>query len=99
MGLSTWPRLDHGYGIGMQPITRNASKRTTQLERILPDVTATEDLYLVAHQDLKRSTRIRAVFDFLVKAFKQDQNFFKNGGVSAFHSGPNRPTRLMDAAE
>lgn len=91
--------MDHGYGIGMQPITRSTSKRTTQLERILPDITATEDLYLVAHQDLKRSTRIRAVFDFLVQAFKQDQSFFKNGGISAFHSGPNRPTRLMDAAE
>ncbi len=92
--------LEHGYGIGMQPITRGSSKRrTNSLERILPDIMPTEDLYLVAHQDLRRSTRIRAVFDFLVKAFKQDQDFFKNGGASAFHSGPSKPTRLMDAAE
>lgn len=92
--------LDHGYGIGMQPITRGSSKRrSTNLERILPDVMPTEDLYLVAHQDLRRSTRIRAVFDFLVKAFKQDQGFFKDGGESAFHFGPTKPTRLMDAAE
>lgn len=92
--------MDHGYGIGMQPITRGGSKRVLgDLERILPDVVATEDLYLVAHQDLRRSTRIRAVFDFLVKAFKQDQKFFMEGGKSAFGPGPTKPTRLLDAAE
>jgi DNA-binding transcriptional LysR family regulator len=96
--------LGHGYGIGMQAITRGTSKtRTFPLERILPDVTATEDLFLVAHQDLKRSTRIRAVFDFLVKAFKQDQDFFLNGGDYPGQDDsfvpPQNPRRLLDAAE
>lgn len=76
--------LEHGYGIGMEAISGRDTHRRKDLERILPNITPTEDLYLVAHQDLRRSTRIRAVFDFLVKAFKQDQMYFLQGGVSAF---------------
>ncbi|RKQ69311.1 LysR family transcriptional regulator [Litorimonas taeanensis] len=92
--------MEHGYGIGMQPITRGARKKQkNQLVRILPDVTVTEELYLVAHQDLRRSTRIRAVFDFLVKAFKQDQDFFLNGGQSAFRTGLPEPIDFLDVAE
>jgi len=41
-------------------------------------------LFLVAHEDLRRSTRIRAVFDFLVDAFSKDASFFLNGGQSIF---------------
>jgi len=47
------------------------------LVRVLPDIVHIESLYLVAHQDLKRSMRIRAVFDYLVGAFKEDAAFFK----------------------
>lgn len=91
--------LEHGYGIGMQALPGGQGPRHQILERVLPDVVATEDLYLVAHQDLRRSTRIRAVYDFLVKAFKKDQNFFLEGDVSTFRSGSGKPTRLLDAAE
>ena len=52
--------------------------------RVLPEIVHMESLYLVAHQDLKRSMRIRAVFDYLVGAFKQDSAFFKGLGVSEF---------------
>jgi len=86
-------------GIGMQALPGGQGPRHQILERVLPDVVATEDLYLVAHQDLRRSTRIRAVYDFLVKAFKKDQNFFLEGDVSTFRSGSGKPTRLLDAAE
>jgi len=43
-----------------------------------------ESLYLVAHQDLKRSMRIRAVFDYLVSAFKEDAAFFKGLNASQY---------------
>jgi len=76
--------LEHGYGIGALPIVTDHSHRNLNLVRVLPEITHVEALYLVAHQDLKRSTRIRAVFDFLVSAFKTDTEFFKNGSPSQF---------------
>lgn len=77
--------LSRGYGIGTFPLC--GSLVSGDIERVLPNVTQQEDLYLVAHEDLRRSTRIRAVFDFLVDAFSKDQSFFLNGGKSIFE-GP-----------
>ena len=48
------------------------------------------DRFLVAHEDLRRSARIRAVFDFLVEAFAQDAAFFLNGGESVFANNTPR---------
>ncbi len=75
--------LVHGYGIGVLPMC-GLVNRDLGLVRILPDVVHMESLYLVAHQDLKRSMRIRAVFDYLVGAFKQDAAFFKGQSTSEY---------------
>ena len=77
--------LVHGYGIGILPMC-GLLNRDLGLVRVLPDIVHIESLYLVAHQDLKRSMRIRAVFDYLVGAFKQDTAFFKGLGPSEFDS-------------
>ena len=68
--------LVHGYGIGVLPMC-GLINRDLGLVRVLPEIVHMESLYLVAHQDLKRSMRIRAVFDYLVGAFKEDAAFFK----------------------
>lgn len=75
--------IHRGYGIGAQPL---CARRRDDLSvmRVLPNVSQQEDLFLVAHEDLRRSARIRAVFDFLVAAFAKDAAFFLDGGVSAF---------------
>ena len=78
--------LEQGYGIGMLPFC-GASKQTLHLDRVLPDIEHEEPLYLVAHQDLRRSARIRAVFDYLVEAFRQDNAFIREGGPSVFQPG------------
>lgn len=78
--------LEQGYGIGMLPIC-GAASRSRHLTRIMAEMQHQEDLYLVAHQDLKRSARIRAVFDYLVEAFRQDSAFFSQGGESVFSPG------------
>lgn len=88
--------IHRGYGIGAQPL---CGRRVgdTDIVRVLPNVSQQEDIFLVAHEDLRRSARIRAVFDFLVEAFAQDAAFFLNGGESVFAnntpglscSGPN----------
>lgn len=77
--------LVHGYGIGILPMC-GMLNRDLGLVRVLPEIIHMESLYLVAHQDLKRSMRIRAVFDYLVGAFKQDTAFFKGLGLSEFDS-------------
>jgi len=74
--------LVHGYGIGVLPMC-GLQYRDLGLVRILPEIVHVESLYLVAHQDLKRSMRIRAVFDYLVGAFKEDAAFFK--GMNRSH--------------
>jgi len=79
--------LANGYGIGCLPVFGGcAVGRENILRRILPNVSQQEDIFLVAHEDLRRSARIRAVFDFLVDAFAQDAAFFLNGGQSVFES-------------
>ena len=77
--------VNHGYGIGVMPVC-GTSISNRDVVRVLPNVSRQEDLYLVAHEDLKRSTRIRAVFDFLVDAFKADASYFLNGGDSIFET-------------
>ena len=77
--------LVHGYGIGILPMCGLVG-RDLGLVRVLPEIIHMESLYLVAHQDLKRSMRIRAVFDYLVGAFKEDAAFFKGQNTSEFES-------------
>ncbi len=76
--------LENGYGIGAMPIVGTRGHRNLNLVRVLPEITHVEALYLVAHQDLRRSARIRAVFDFLVSAFKKDADYFTYGEISQF---------------
>lgn len=78
--------LHHGYGIGVLSIVGAHGRGNPGLVRVLPEFTHAESLYLVAHQDLRRSARIRAVFDFLVGAFKKDAEFFTFGQPSHFSS-------------
>ena len=73
-----------GYGIGAVPLCGTCHSQNMNIERVLPNVSQQEDIFLVAHEDLRRSARIRAVFDFLVEAFAQDAAFFLNGGTSFF---------------
>lgn len=89
--------LEHGYGIGCLPLCGVQNKHLN-LVRILPEIEHVEDLYLVAHQDLRRSARIRAVFDFLVGAFRQDAEFFAHGGLSEFHNRVGAEHCAIDAA-
>ncbi len=58
-------------GIGIGPMLVHLAQRDETLVRILPDITvATLPLWLVAHDDLPRSARLRAVFDHLAAALK-----------------------------
>ena len=81
--------IANGYGIGAQPLCGGCHREMAAV-RVLPNVSQQEDIFLVAHEDLRRSARIRAVFDFLVEAFAQDAAFFLNGGESVFANNTPR---------
>ena len=42
------------------------------LRRLTPRVLGSRDIFLVAHPDLARIARVRAVMDFIVEAFVRD---------------------------
>ena len=73
-----------GYGIGVLPLCSQLATDSMGLRQILPEATQLEDLWLVAHEDLRKSRRIRSVFDYLVDAFKNDADHFLTGAASAF---------------
>lgn len=75
--------INTGYGIGALPVFGGCAN-FMNVERVLPNISQQEDIFLVAHEDLRRSARIRAVFDFLVDAFAQDAAWFLSGGQSVF---------------
>ena len=54
------------------------------LVRVLPDVERVEDLWLVAHEDLRKSARVRAAYDFLIESMLKDHNHFRYGAVSQY---------------
>lgn len=78
-----------GYGIGAMPVCACGMCHDQEIVRILPNVSQQASLWLVAHEDLRRSTRIRAVYDFLADAVRKDTNFFLNGGESIFENAAN----------
>ena len=74
-----------GYGIGIMPISYVEPQMN--LVRMLPEDTHFEDLWIVAHEDLTKSVRIRAVFDFLIDALKKDRAHFLGLAPSIFECG------------
>jgi len=52
--------IANGYGIGALPLCGTSAIRKDTVSRVLPNVSQQEDLFLVAHEDLRRSARIRA---------------------------------------
>ncbi len=60
-----------GYGIGVH--TPLYAQYCPDLVRLLPDVTVIEmDVFMVMHPDLRRSARIRAVWEYLGDLFKKN---------------------------
>ena len=72
--------VDAGFGIGV--LSRRWAAIRGGLSPVLPDYTAaTLELWLVSHEELRYSARIRAVSDFLAERFEQDRHLFATGGA------------------
>jgi DNA-binding transcriptional LysR family regulator len=63
-----------GWGIGGHSAI--FAEPFPELERVIPEQELRLDLWLVTHAGLRRSARIRAVFDFLAERFERDREAF-----------------------
>jgi DNA-binding transcriptional LysR family regulator len=61
-----------GWGIGVASVF--LAREDPRLVRVMQDVELSIDLWLVTHPGLRRSARIRAVYDFLAARFEADRN-------------------------
>ena len=75
--------IEAGYGIGPLPHCGIAGR---DIVRVLPDFEVVVDLWIVAHEDLKKSARVRATFDYLITALQADSEHFRHGTVSCYDS-------------
>lgn len=66
-----------GFGIG--PLAHAQAAWVPGIERVIPDYENMEELWIVAHEDLMRSPRIRTVFDYLIEALRTDSEYFISG--------------------
>lgn len=71
-----------GFGLGVY--THRLALRHPELERVLPDYETSLDLWIVTHEDVRRSARIRAAFDYTVKALEADSAHFSRGAPSIY---------------
>jgi DNA-binding transcriptional LysR family regulator len=70
--------VQHGIGLGV--LSHRWVSRETGLERVLPAFEAAAiDLWLVTHEDLRHSARIKAVADHIAEAAHQDARLFASG--------------------
>jgi len=70
-----------GFGIGV--LSHRWAAIAGKLTRVLPDYTAAAiDLWLVTHEELRHSARIRAVFDFIADRALADKDLFELGSRS-----------------
>jgi DNA-binding transcriptional LysR family regulator len=70
-----------GFGIGI--LSHRWASIAGKLTRVLPDYTAAAiDLWLVTHEELRHSARIRAVFDFIAERALADADLFERGSRS-----------------
>jgi len=77
--------LKAGYGIGLcAHFSWPAGSMPDMVERILPEMDFSEDLWVVAHEDLRKSARIRIVYDYIVSALLNDRQYFETGSRSRY---------------
>ncbi len=68
-------------GIGIGPLP-HYSTDGLPLVRVLPKLEKIIDLWVVAHEDLKKCARVRAAFDYLIDILEKDNSHFRHGTAS-----------------
>ena len=85
--------VEAGFGIGV--MSRRWVSMRGGLTSLLPDYTAAKvELWLVSHEELRYSARIRAVSDFIAERLEADRSLFEAGGTHKTESGAARAEKL-----
>ncbi len=67
-------------GLGIGVLSHRWASLAGNLVRVLPDLeVSTIELFLVSHEDLRHSARIRAVADYILDVARRDANLFRYG--------------------
>ena len=67
-------------GYGISAISHRWASRYPDLQAVLPEMTvATTDMWIVTHEELRHSARIRAVFDYLSERLTSAESLFATG--------------------
>lgn len=72
--------LSAGYGVGVT--SHRLARQCENLVRILPEFNSSMDLWVVAHETVRRSARIRATYDHIIAQMKADNAYFSRGESS-----------------
>lgn len=69
--------LEAGFGIGVT--SHRLALQLKNMVRLLPEFETSLDLWIVAHETVRKSARIRGAFDHIIAAMKRDAAFFEHG--------------------
>ncbi|MFT6462917.1 MAG: DNA-binding transcriptional LysR family regulator [Maricaulis maris] len=72
--------LEAGFGVGVT--SHRLARNSIYLERILPDFESSLDLWVVAHETVRKSARVRAAYDHIIAQMKADAAYFSRGEPS-----------------
>ena len=80
-GILVFPRvIKAGFGVGVT--SHRLARRNPNLERLLPDFESSLDLWVVAHETVRKSARVRAAFDHIIAQMQADGAYFTRGEAS-----------------
>ena len=81
-----------GFGIGL--LSHRWATMAGQLVRVLPQYNASPiDLWLVTHEELRYSARIRTTFDFIAERARADAELFALGDTGLVHKPTSAAAR------
>jgi DNA-binding transcriptional LysR family regulator len=78
--------LEAGYGVGVT--SHRLARQHPTLERIMPEFSSSLDLWVVAHETVRKSARIRAAYDHIIAQMKADIGYFRDGVPSILTREP-----------
>lgn len=72
--------IEAGFGIGVT--SHRLALQHNDLQRVLPEFNSSLDLWVVAHETVRKSARIRAAYDHIIEQMTADSAYFTRGAAS-----------------
>ena len=72
--------IEAGFGVGVT--SHRLARAPSGLVRLLPEFSTSLDLWVVAHETVRKSGRVRAAFDHIIAQMQADSAYFTRGEPS-----------------